>query len=125
MVAGLATMNALTPSEYQRLNALGDRLRSGGNRIFEAAGEQARVGGAGSLVRINQTTDAFTDYRSWLKNQGPASRMAALHGHLLDEGVIIARGGTACLSTPMSDIEIDAFLAALERAVAKLGPPTR
>lgn len=125
MVAGLATMNALTPPEYQRLNALGDRLRSGGNRIFEAAGERARMGGAGSLVRINQTTDAFTDYRSWVRNQGPASRMAELHGHLLDEGVIVARGGTCCLSTPMGDPEVDAFLAALERAVGKLAPPAR
>jgi glutamate-1-semialdehyde 2,1-aminomutase len=120
MVAGLAAMNAMPPSAFERLNALGDRLRAGGNRIFEAAGERARMGGAGSLFRINQTTDAFTEYRSWIKNQGPASRLAALHANLLDEGVIIARGGTACLSTPMGEPEIDLFLAALERAVAKL-----
>ena len=120
MVAGLAAMNALPAAEFQRLNALGDRIRAGGDRVFEAAGERARMGGAGSLFRINQTSDRFTDYRSWVKNQQPASRMAALHGLLLDEGVIIARGGTACLSTPMGEAQVDFFLAALERAVARL-----
>ncbi len=120
MVAGLAAMQALPATELARLNTLGDRLRRGADEIFARAGERGRMGGAGSLIRINLTIDPVRDYRSWLKNLQPASRLAALHSGLLEEGVIIARGGTGCLSTPMGDEEVDQFLRALERALGKL-----
>jgi glutamate-1-semialdehyde aminotransferase len=43
-----------------------------------------------------------------------------LHRNLLDEGVIISKEGLGCLSTPMGEVEVDQFVKALERAVARL-----
>jgi glutamate-1-semialdehyde 2,1-aminomutase len=121
MAAGLAALEHFGPAEVARLNALGDRLRARANAVLEAAGEPARVGGAGSLFRIVQTTEPVRDYRGWVRAAGPAARMGALHQALLAEGVIIARMGTGCLSTPMGEAEVDAFVAALERALSRLG----
>lgn len=118
MAAGLAAMRLLTPAEFARLDALGERLRTGGNRIFEAAGVRARWGGAGSLFRFNPTVEPVKDYRSWMRDQLPPAYFGALHGALLDRGVIIARGGIACLSTPMGEAQVDFFLGALADAVA-------
>jgi glutamate-1-semialdehyde aminotransferase len=57
------------------------------------------------------------DYRHFATASGPAKRLAAIHARMLDEGVIITKAGTACLSTPMGDAEVDAFVNALDRAL--------
>ena len=54
------------------------------------------------------------------RQAAPAERMAQLHLNLLDEGVIIAREGLGCLSTPMGETEVRYFVSALERAVGRL-----
>jgi hypothetical protein len=43
-----------------------------------------------------------------------------LHRNLLDEGVLISKEEPGCLSTPMGEVEVDQFVKALERAVARL-----
>jgi glutamate-1-semialdehyde 2,1-aminomutase len=120
MVAGVAAMKLLTPSEFSRLNALGDRLRKESNRVFEGAGLRLRMGGDGSLFRINLVPDPVVDYRSAVTNAEPMSRVTALHRSLLDDGIIIAKAGLGCLSTAMGEPEVDRFVAALERAVGRL-----
>ncbi len=120
MVAGYAAMEQLTPEVYARLDALGERLRSGGNAVFRATGEPAQFSGDGSLFRIVLTDEPLTDYRAGVRRAKPATRLSQLHRLLLDEGVIIARDGLGCLSTPMDETDVDFFLAALERAVERL-----
>ena len=120
MAAGLAAMEAMTPAEYERINALGERLRMESNRIFDRAGVPGQLTGDGSLFRVLLTKEPIVDYRSSVKNALPAARLAQLHKALLDEGVIISNTGLGCLSTPMGEAEVEAFLGALERAVATL-----
>jgi glutamate-1-semialdehyde 2,1-aminomutase len=120
MVAGLAAMRLLTPGELARLNALGDRLRRESDRVFAAAGLRLRMGGDGSLFRFNLVPEPVVDYRSAVINAEPMSRVLALHRLLLDEGIIISKLGLGCLSTPMGEAEVDQFVAALERSVARL-----
>ncbi len=122
MAAGMAAMELFDPSEVGRLNALGDQLRRRCNEVFAAAGETACMAGEGSLFRILLTPEPVRDYREWASRAGPVSRMGALHRALLDEGVIIAKLGMGCLSTPMGDAEVDAFVGALDRSVRRLGP---
>ena len=120
MVAGLASMRQMTPDVYERLDALGRRLRAESNAILARAGEPAQVTGDGSVFRIMMTADPIVDYRDAVRGASPPARLAALHKGLLDEGVIVSKDGLGCLSTPMGDAEIDGFLAALERSVARL-----
>jgi len=118
MVAGVAALQELTPAALERINGLGDRLRREGNRLFRAAGERGQVMGDGSLFRIILTDDRITNYRSSVRNAQPAARMAALHHQLMANGIIVGKTGLGCLSTPMTDAEVDTFLAALERSLA-------
>ncbi len=62
----------------------------------------------------------MVNYRSLPRDAATMQRMQHLHLNLLDEGVILSSRGLGCLSTPMGEAEIDAFLAALERALARL-----
>ena len=120
MVAGLASMRQMTPDVYDRLDALGRRVRNESNAILANAGEPAQVTGDGSVFRIMMTAGPIVDYRSSVRGASPPERFAALHKSLLDEGVIVSKDGLGCLSTPMGEAEIDGFLGALERSVAGL-----
>lgn len=120
MVAGLAALRAFSPPAVEAINALGEELRRRANEAFRAAGMAAQVTGDGSLFRIVLTADRVVDYRSAVRNAQPASRMAELHRRLLAEGVIVAKGGLGCLSTPMSGDEVEAFIGALQSALGKM-----
>lgn len=120
MAAGLTAMELYTRAEVERLNALGARLRDGMNASFQAHGRPMYAGGDGSLCRILLLTEPVRDYRHFTNASGPAKQLAAIHAGMLDEGVIITRAGTACLSTPMGEGEIDAFVRALDRVLDHL-----
>jgi glutamate-1-semialdehyde 2,1-aminomutase len=123
MAAGLAAMEQLTPAAYDRLDRLGHFLRTRATAAFAAAGVPGQLAGDGSLFRILLTTNQVTDYRSSLDGALPAGQLARLHRSLLDEGVIVSSSGLGCLSTPMGEAEVDAFVAALTRALARLQEP--
>ena len=120
MTAGLAAMEQMTPEVYERLDALGDDLRRRSNEVFATAGEPAQLTGDGSLFRMLMTDEPIVDYRSTVRKASPPERFLELHLNLLDEGVIISKEGLAGLSTPMSAAEVDHFVEALGRAVARL-----
>ncbi len=117
MVAGLAAMRLYTRAEVDRLNALGAQLRERMDALFQRRGEPMCAGGDGSLTRLLMMSEPPKDYRHFATASGPAKRLATIHARLLDEGVIITRGGTVCLSTAMGEAEIVAFMTALERAL--------
>jgi len=103
--AGVATLEALTPDVYQRLNALGERIRVGLDDLFERTGAPASVTGIGSLFNIHHTG---SDPR-YLPELGLG---------LLTEGFWLAPRGLGCTSTPMTDKTVDAFLDACERVIS-------
>ncbi len=115
MVAGYAAMSKWTPDVIARLNAMGDELRTRVDRVFEQSGEAARLAGDGSLFRLMLTRETIRDYRSSVRTAQPMTRMVELHTRLLDKGIIISKLGLGALSTPMSQAEIDACVAAFER----------
>ena len=55
MAAGLATLNALTPEAYTRLDALGERLRGGVARLLAGTRRKGQVTGVGSLFWLHWT----------------------------------------------------------------------
>jgi glutamate-1-semialdehyde 2,1-aminomutase len=120
MAAGLAAMEQMTPPVYSRINRLGDSLRKRANEVFAAAGEPAQLTGEGSLFRLLMTAERIVDYRTSVRNASPPERFSRLHRNLLDEGIIISKEGLGCLSTAMGEGEVDQFVKALERAVARL-----
>jgi glutamate-1-semialdehyde 2,1-aminomutase len=120
MAAGYAAMEQLTPEEFARLDALGERLRSRSNVVFAEHGEKAQLTGDGSLFRIVMTDAPITNYRASREGAAQVERLNQLHLNLLDEGFIVSSSGLGCLSTPMGEGEVDAFVDGLKGAVRRL-----
>ncbi len=64
MTAGLATLAGLTAAEIERINHLGEKLRSGLREVLGKLAITAQVTGAGSLAQIHFTEHKVNDWRS-------------------------------------------------------------
>ena len=112
MSAGLAAMQQMTPEAYQRLDVLGDRLRSGLLAGAHAAGLPAAVHGVASMVALIFNESQFSNYRSLPLRRVEAERIYFLHRWLLNHGVQIIPHGMMLLSTPMTEADIDEMVEA-------------
>jgi glutamate-1-semialdehyde 2,1-aminomutase len=117
MAAGVATLNALTPEAYTRLDALGERLRGGVSRLLGATRRRGQVSGVGSLFCLHWTSGPLTDYRSSRPKDGDAPIRVFLG--LLNEGVLLTQRGMGACSLAMADEDVDRFVNALARVLAR------
>jgi glutamate-1-semialdehyde 2,1-aminomutase len=93
MRAGLAALELLGASEIERINRLGDTLRA------ELTARGLAVNGRGSLLRITP----------------PACE--ELWWPLYRAGVLIAKNGLGCISTPMDESTVDEILRRFREAM--------
>ncbi|MFQ5521033.1 MAG: aspartate aminotransferase family protein, partial [Candidatus Methylomirabilia bacterium] len=91
MAAGVATLEQLTPAAYERLDALGDRLRSGVAALLKHMKQKGQVSGVGSLFCLHWTQSPLTDYRS-SRPKDPEAPLRIFLG-LLMEGVLLTQRG--------------------------------
>ena len=118
MAAGLATLEALTPEAYARLDALGERLRRGVARLLAGTRRKGQVTGAGSLFWLHWTAGPLTDYRSTrAKDMGLGTHVFM---GLLNEGIVLTPRGLGACSLAMTDDDIDRFINALARVLARV-----
>jgi glutamate-1-semialdehyde 2,1-aminomutase len=117
MAAGLTTMNLLTPEAYSRLDALGERLRGGISRLLQATRRRGQVSGLGSLFCLHWTAGPLTDYRS-SRPKDPETPLRVFLG-LLNEGIVLSQRGLGACSLAMTDEDIDRFVNALARVLAR------
>jgi glutamate-1-semialdehyde 2,1-aminomutase len=110
MAAGLAAMQLMDERAYARLEELGEKLRRGVAACLERAGLPGSVTGAGSLFRLHPSARTFVDYRSTVPDGAEKQRLDRLYRELLDHGVLISPTGLGCLSTAVTDAEIEYFL---------------
>lgn len=118
MAAGLATLNLLTPEAYAHLDALGDRLRGGVTRLLQNTRRKGQVTGVGSLFWLHWTSAPLSDYRSVRPREGELSTRVFLG--LLNEGIVLTQRGLGACSLPMGEEDIDRFINALARVLARL-----
>jgi glutamate-1-semialdehyde 2,1-aminomutase len=117
MAAGVATLNALTPETYARLDALGDRLRGGVARLLAATRRRGQVTGVGSLFWLHWTTETLTDYRSTRAKDAEMAQRVFMG--MLNEGVLMTQRGLGACSAAMGDEDVDRFVNALARVLAR------
>ncbi len=115
MVAGLATLRALTPEVYLELDRLGEALREKVRRLFRARKVKAQVTGAGSLFCLHWTPKRVVDFRS-SRPLDPEQPLRTYLG-LLGEGVLLSQRGMGAVSVAMRDGEIDRFVDALGKVL--------
>ena len=97
-VAGLATLRAMTPAAYSRLNKAAQQLGPELEETFQAAGIAASVVVAGSIFRIFFLPRPPHNYRQAALDSGAKHRW--LNFWLLNHGIATRQGG--CLSLPMT-----------------------
>ena len=116
MAAGLVSMELLDAAAIARINALGDRLRDGLNRVFRDADVPAKAQGVGSMVAIAPAAD-FTDYRGLARAPNIDALLVRIHQGLLNRGVLMMPRGAFVVSTPMTEKEIDRSVSAVTECV--------
>ena len=117
MAAGVATLEALTPDAYARLDALGERLRGGVTRFLENMRRRGQITGIGSLFCLHWTSGDIVDYRS-SRPKDPATAMKVFLG-LLNEGILLTQRGMGAISLAMTEDDVDRFVNALARVLAR------
>ena len=116
MAGGVATMEQLTPEAYQKLEALGDRLRAGVKRQMRKLSYDGQVTGIGSLFWIHHTKKKLSDFRS-VRAADPAAVQRTFMG-MVNEGFLVSQRGLGACSLAMSDQDVDRFAEALGRVLA-------
>jgi glutamate-1-semialdehyde 2,1-aminomutase len=126
IVAGLETMRHMTPEAFDRLNHLGEYVRDGLRRLFRDTHRAAQVCGAGSMFLAHLTAEELIDFRSLRGFSRTNPVYSGLCHKMLEYGFILSpRGIFGCLSTPMTEAELDGFVEALGRALNSLALPSR
>ncbi len=123
MAAGLAAMTHYDASEVERLNGLGNRLRAGFNECFRSHGIKAVAQGMGSLTNVLFAEGPVTNARQTMDAMIGAGHVTQLfHLTMLRHGVMSATRLMYCISTPMSEAEIDQGIAAVDKTLSDLKP---
>jgi len=121
MVAGYESMAMLPPEEYDRLATLGQRVRTGLSDLFETHGVTWQVAGQASLFKIHPHPRTVTDYRSSSLEPDEQLAMERFYQAMFAEGIILTPELAGCVSTPMSEADVDSLVTAADRALAATG----
>ena len=128
MAGGLAGLTQVfTPKEAERLNALGDRLRSRLNEAARSRKVPFQATGVGSLIGLHfarkpvrTPADAHPADPTIEKVQNDLHKL--LHFDMIDRGYYFARRGFIALSLPTTEADADGFVAAIDDFLQARGP---
>jgi glutamate-1-semialdehyde 2,1-aminomutase len=118
MAAGAMALHFLTPSEIDRINALGERLRGALRESIDEHSLPLSVTGAGSLVNVHAAPDVSLPEEAQRAADGDLARY--IHLSLLNRGMFIAPRGEMCISTPMEESTVGRALDAFADVAAEL-----
>ena len=120
MVAGMAAMKDFDEAAVERLNALTERASRGITEAAKATGARACVTGCGSIVRVHMKEHPPRNFREAFLSPEENLRLTALLDHLFESGFIMINTCTAMMSTPMTEVEIDALVTACGEGFEKI-----
>jgi glutamate-1-semialdehyde 2,1-aminomutase len=123
MSAGIASMELLTPAAIDELNRMGDSARARIKACLDATGIPWQVSGRGSLFRIVPTPLPLTGYRSSREFGPAAGYLTTFTAALLNNGVLLDPGGLGCVSTVMTDEDLDLLESAVSSAIQQAHVP--
>jgi len=117
MVAGATTLEQLTPDVYRRLAELTEELRKGLRNACAELEVPVQVTGLGSLFGIHFTDGEIRGYRDVAAGNSALRHQMFLG--LMNEGFLTASNLVGSLSTEMAEPEIDAFVDAFRKVLAR------
>jgi len=117
MVAGYTAMDLLPASEFARLAELGTRVREALADLFETRGIPWQVTGQASLFKIHSHARAPIDYRTALPTSEEQAALERFYHAMFDDSIVLTPELAGCLSTVMTEADIDALISATDRAL--------
>ena len=105
MEAGVTVMENLTSDNFEKMNNLGDSLRSKLSSVFNEINLDVQVTGYGSLFGINFNENKIKDYRSFLNNNSDMTKI--LFSYLRNKGILLQIKNAGALNILMTEKEID------------------
>ena len=123
LAAGMAALNMLDQQAIDRLNAMGDRLRTGIVQALDSVGVFGRITGQGSLMALHLGVETPTNAQMAARGAGRnKALLRLLHLQLANLGIHTAPRGMYIVSTPMSEKEVDRAIAAFEETLDLIKP---
>lgn len=119
MRAGLVAMEAATEACFADLERKGDRLRDRLAAIASRSATGFSVTGAASLFRIHARAQPPISYAEAEPNEADAKRLGYLTRFFRSQGILLPLGAAACLSTAMTDEDLERVAATFEAFVTK------
>ena len=118
--AGVAQMEQITPEAIARINQLGESLAAGIRGVFHKANIKGQVTGTGSLLNVHFSPVPVVDGRT----AGEANKdiLHLFHLSLINRGLLTPDRAMFCISTPMTQKEIDTAVQAVDDTVTQLKP---
>lgn len=115
MVAGLTAMQAMTPAAFQRLERMGNSLCQQMRESATRLDRPFSVAGASSLFRIHPKPVLPTTYAEAKMNAQEEEGMRDLTRFFRAQGILLPFGAAACLSTAMTDTDLDRVATVFEQ----------
>lgn len=115
MVAGLIAMQALTHEEFDRLELMGQRLCGSLRDCAARLDRPFSVAGAASLFRIHSKPVLPQTYAETRMNEAEKACMQDLTRFFRERGILLPFGAAACLSTAMTDQDIEEVASVFEQ----------
>ena len=119
-IAGVATLEQVTPEAIARLNKLGESLAEGIRQVFAKLNIKGQVTGTGSLQNIHFSPVLVVDGKTAAEANKDAIHL--LHLALMERGIFIASRGCFDTSTPMTEREIDTAIKAVDDSLSEMLP---
>ncbi|MDX3001707.1 aminotransferase class III-fold pyridoxal phosphate-dependent enzyme [Kribbella solani] len=113
-----AAMAALTRPVMDEMADRTDRLREGLRKEAKDQGVAVHVNGVGSMFNIafsNEPIDSYQAHRA-----ADAHLLDEVRLQLVNHGVVIMPRGTGCLSTPVTDDDVERVIESFGRAVSSV-----
>ncbi len=114
MAAGAVAMEMFDQAAFDRMSALGERLRQGLREALRVTGAPGMVGGATSMICLFHLEAQIETYRDVVASQAGNARAQAraeqFFRFMLNNGVLIGAPGFFVLSTALTEGDIDYVL---------------
>ncbi|WP_240477220.1 aspartate aminotransferase family protein [Jiangella muralis] len=116
LAAGRAAMAALSPSVFEDVSGRAGRLRDGLRREARDRGVAVHVNGVGSMFNVAFTDEPVDSYRA--HRAADAGMLDEVRLHMVNHGIVIMPRGTGCLSTPVTDDDVERVVEAFGLAIS-------
>lgn len=128
MAAGAAAMQLFDRTAFDRLSALGERLRDGLREALRISGAPGTVKGSASMASLFHMDGEAHTYRDVAaligSNPDAGKRAETFFRHMLNNGILMGAPGFFVLSTAVTEADIDHTIEEALKALRKMDRPS-